>query len=212
MLAEISILGLDQLPDKFQEEIVLQGLRLVATLIVLAASWLVGQRIVSYWEIRKRIRESDLEAERTFQKLHGEFKALWRIWKVHAKRVNPESGSLTLEAPHIWDLVDRASVLEGEFEALLLKLASSRSLSEDDRRNLGLLRQLIQQLREGMKRGSKLDEDFRLSDYQLFHTLSAGFLEILRRPCSFQSASETDRQVRDIVAVRPGDLSATRPN
>lgn len=205
----ISIPGLNHLPDDVKAEIVLQGLQLAGTLIILLLSWLIGQRIIAYWEIKRRIRESDLESERIFQKLHGEFKALWRLWKAYVKGL-PENvePSISIQEPLLWDLMSRASQLEGECEALLLNLASNRDLSAHDLNQLGQLRQLIQQLREGMKRGQRLNEDFRRADYQLFHSLSAQVLALLRRPSKAQSVEQTDANMKTILAVKSVDLSS----
>lgn len=207
--AEFWIPGLNALPEEIKEELTLQGLRLGSTLILLIFSWIIGQRIIAYWEIKKRIRESDLESENTFQRIHGEFKALWRIYKVYIKQA-PDRSRITTENSPQWSLIERSSILEGEWEALLLKLAGSRKLTATDLTDLGLLRQLIQQLREGIKRNYTLDEPFREKDYQLFHTLSARVIEILRRPFHSQSAAATEMQMRNILEVKPADLEPYR--
>jgi hypothetical protein len=211
LLADISIPGLNHLPEEIRAEILVQGLRLGSTLLLLLFSWLIGQRIIAYWEIRRRIRESDLESEKTFQRLHGEFKALWRIWKVHTKQTDPDQTiTVSIDQPVIWNLLERSSILEGEWEALLLKLASNRKLTPKDLNDLGLLRQLIQQLREGIKRGNRLDEDFRKQDYHLFHKLSARAIEILRQPNQFQNAEKTNQNIEVILAVSPSSLEESR--
>ncbi len=207
-LATLSIPGLDHLPEGVGETLIIQGIQTGGALVILLASWVIGQRVLNYWEFQKKIRESDLESERAFQKLHGEFKTLWRLWKIHAKRSQPAATGI--DDDRTWDLVDRAAAVEGELEALLLKLASNRALTPDDCRDLGLLRQLVQQIREGIKRGSALDESFRRADYDRFHHLTAVTLEILRRRPQFQPATRSERNMKAILAIRPEALEDAR--
>lgn len=197
----------EALPLDPAQELLLQAIQLLPALVILALSWFVGYRVLHHWEIRKKAGELDLEAERLFQQLHGEYKALWRMWKMHHKP-NPESPTATTEA--IWEMASRVAMLEGRLEALLFQLAASRNLDAQQLRDLGMLRQVVQQLREGMKQGSKLDEEYRGSDYRAFHDLSASLLAMLR----MKSVKLTDRQTRSnmqaILAVRVGDLQDLR--
>jgi hypothetical protein len=116
-------------------------------------AWVLGTQVSYVWDERRRRRESDLAALASFYKLYGEFFATWKLWSSH-KRFGA-----TLAPPDNlqWDLLERAEAVEGGFEALLVKLASERSLSGDEKRMLGCFREAYQMLRERIRENKPLD-------------------------------------------------------
>src|SRR5713226_7399393 len=101
---------------------------LFTALVGSALAWVVGAQVSYFWDDRRRKRDSDLTAMSSFYKLYGEFFATWKLWssyKRYGDRVpTPEYMQ--------WTLLERASAVEGGFEALFVKLASERDLSDED--------------------------------------------------------------------------------
>jgi hypothetical protein len=132
-----------------------QGLIIALSTAVVGSilAWVVGTEVSYVWDERRRRRESDLAALATFYKLYGDFFATWKLWSSHKRY------AATLAPPdHVqWSLLERAEVVEGGFEALLVKLASERSLNEDDKRMLGSFREGYQMLRERIRENRPLD-------------------------------------------------------
>src|SRR5262245_2452620 len=53
---------------------------LAAVVLTLAGGWLVSTRVSDRWDQIKRRRESDVAAAEEFQRLYGEFFAVWKSW------------------------------------------------------------------------------------------------------------------------------------
>lgn len=125
---------------------------LVGVLLTLTGGWLVTTRVTDRWDRVKKARELDLAAAQDFQRLYGEFFAVWKIWAA----VN--EGAHSAERPNgmAWALLERASVMEGGIEALLAKVCAERILSDSDIEALGSLRQAFQQLRETIRHNRNL--------------------------------------------------------
>jgi hypothetical protein len=129
------------------------AIALFTAVIGSALAWLVGTQVSYVWDERRRRRESDLAALSTFYRLYGDFFATWKLWSSHKRH------AATLTPPeHVqWSLLERAEAVEGGFEALLVKLASERTLHDDDKRMLGSFREAYQMLRERIRKDKPLD-------------------------------------------------------
>lgn len=154
---------------QFSENVWLEVIKTGLSLLLLAIGWFIGQRIVAYWDIKKKRQELDIATATQFHKLYGEFKEvsrLWRAFKYRQKKLAyPESMPMELQR--------RAAAAEGELEAIIVKLAAERRLDEDEKKTLGLFRQAYQKLREVI-RG---DEDFiwthETPEYKLYNVLAS---------------------------------------
>lgn len=154
---------------QFSENVWLEVIKTGLSLLLLAIGWFIGQRIVAYWDIKKKRQELDIATATQFHKLYGEFKEvsrLWRAFKYRQKKLAyPESMPMELQR--------RAAAAEGELEAIIVKLAVERRLDEDEKKTLGLFRQAYQKLREVI-RG---DEDFiwthETPEYKLYNVLAS---------------------------------------
>src|SRR6266849_7158940 len=120
---------------------------LITTLFGAGLVWLVGTQVSYFWDERRRRRESDLTALATFYRLYGDFFTTWKLWSAHRRHGNKISAPDHLQ----WSLLERAETAEGGFESLLVKLASERKLSEDDKLLLGSFREAYQMLREQIR-------------------------------------------------------------
>jgi len=132
-----------------------QGLIIASFTAVVGSvlAWVVGTSVSYVWDERRRRRESDLTALATFYQLYGQFFATWKLWSSNkrygAKLAPPDQVQ--------WGLLECAENVEGGFEALLVKLASERSLNNDDKLLLGCFREAYQMLREKIRENEPLD-------------------------------------------------------
>lgn len=128
------------------------GAPLITVAVTLGGGWLVTTRVTDRWEQVKKIREMDLAAAQDFQRLYGEFVAIWKTWNSltdgHTPITTPE---------HVgWGCLERATAAEGQIEALMAKLAAERFLTEDDIDMLGGVRQAFKVVRRSIKRGEAI--------------------------------------------------------
>jgi hypothetical protein len=140
-----------------QIEFLKTGLSLGVSIFTIGLGWIVGQRLTLYWNLRLREREQDLASAHEFQKLYGEFFAVWKLWNHHHKRDQDKLDRFRSE------LMKRICTAEGELESLFVRLASSRELACEQTEMLGRFRQLYQTLRELIRADRPLD--WRSSDH-----------------------------------------------
>lgn len=150
-------------------------------------AWVVGTRVTTRYDERKRWRESDLASLRIFYEAYGQFFATWKLWDAHKRY------SKTTAVPDgtQWRLLERAGEVEGKFESLLVKLATERKLSQIDHEMLGSFREAYQTLRECVRADRPLlwwasdmhaDEGFK--QYRAFKALSEYVALLIENPLS----------------------------
>jgi hypothetical protein len=143
---------------------------LVGPVVAVGLAWLVGNRLSSEWAIRQRRRENSLASVAEFYRLYGEFFALWKLCNYAFRDADHETDDTTL-----WDLMRRAAALEANGEAILLRVATELTLTEDDIRTLGLFRQGVQLLRQSIVKQRILGwSSSEHREYQAFKGLSVG--------------------------------------
>src|SRR5687767_11443920 len=135
----------------------LEVFKTILSLIVLAFTWLVGTRVIHYWEIKKKQKEQNIFSSSEFHKLYGEFTSVWRLWKIQHDNFPTKQSQSRESDDRYWELLKRASSVEGGMEAILVKLASEKTLSVPERESLGLFRQAIQQLRQSIRNFEKMN-------------------------------------------------------
>jgi len=114
--------------------------------LTLGGGLLVGQAITAKWNLRVKEREWDFDAIQRVRDLYGEFLSTRRLWNYHL-----EHNTLTSLDARGLELFDRCCVAEGQMEALLMKVATERVLTQEQLDELGLFRQGYQQLRESIR-------------------------------------------------------------
>jgi hypothetical protein len=119
---------------------------IVTTLLTLGVGFFIGQAIIAKWNMRVKERELDFDSIRRVRELYGEFLSTRRLWNYHVER----SKLHTLDDRGL-SLLDRCCLAEGEIEALLMKVALERTLTQKQLDDLGLFRQGYQQLRESIR-------------------------------------------------------------
>lgn len=147
--------------------------------IAFAFAAVLGGAAGTLWAMARHRRESDLAANARFYELYGTWFATWKGWSACLDGQLPEGERSKL--------LMQAAVAEGQFEALLTKIAIERRLSEPEITRLGRFREGFQQLRESIETGVKLP--FRVqyvgderSAYVAFKALSVEFATLLGRP------------------------------
>src|SRR5947208_735043 len=110
-----------------------QGLiiALFTAIVGSAFAWVIGTQVSYNWDERRRRRESDLAALATFYRLYGEFFATWKLWSAHQDKAY--AATLARPSEIQWILLERTEAVEGGFEALLVKVASERRLTDEDK-------------------------------------------------------------------------------
>lgn len=174
-----------------------------------------GPRAAYRWDDLKRRRESDLSDRVRFYRIYGEFFAVWKAWDTHLTRPGIHAPS---DAQ--WELLNRAAHVEGEFEALLVKVVSERQLGDQEVRLLACYRQAYQRLRERIREGCRLEwwatnKPGRGTGYREYQTLkapSAWFGDLLAREdgargrfCASKSDPRSDAAIRRLFCVPRSD-------
>jgi hypothetical protein len=150
--------------------IVLELLKAALSLALLLAGWLVGQRIVATWDLRKKRQELDVVAAVQFQNLYGDLKEVARLWREYRLDAG---GAMAAPSDTRWTLLRRAAAAESRYEAVVIKLASERRSNPEQRATLGLFRQACQRLREGIRHGEDVGYAHFSPEYRLFNDLAA---------------------------------------
>jgi hypothetical protein len=137
---------------------------LVTVVVTLGGGWLITTRVTDRWDKIKKRREMDLASAKDFQRLYGEFCAVWKSWDTAVQHPTTV-GSSTERA---WECLKRATAIEGEIEALLAKIAGERFLSDDDINVLGAVREGFQTLRKAIREGVSLAGRASQFEYSVF--------------------------------------------
>jgi hypothetical protein len=135
-------------PDTWQMEVFKALLSLGIGVIIAALGWFLSSFITKRWDRFQREREAGLAAAKMFYELYGEFFAIWKLWN-----------TLNSTAPdeRCWELHNRTAFAEGKVEALIVKIASERTLTQSQIETLGMFRQPYQSLRESSEHPQYLE-------------------------------------------------------
>lgn len=152
------------------DSIILEAVKAVFGFGLLATGWILGQRIVALWDIRKKRQELDISTAVQFQQLYGELKEVGRLWRESRK---PKATQMGLPTDLHWSLLTRATNAESKYEAVVMKLASERQLTDDQIAALGVFRQACQQLRQSIRNNEEVSWTDFGPEYFLFNDLAA---------------------------------------
>lgn len=159
----------------WQQESIKAGYSACVAILTLLVGYLVGNRLTSMWAFRQKRRELDLLAASELYRLYGEFFAVWKLWNHLLGDSSCGAGDDVR-----WALTQRAALVDGGFEALLVRVTSERELTNPQQDDLGLLRQGFQCLRETIRDNTPLP--WASSDhpeYLKFKELACGFSNLL---------------------------------
>jgi hypothetical protein len=165
-------------------------IRALLTLVLLFVTWFLGLRIIAHWDIVKKRQEFDIQFDiatsNEFYRLYGAFKELTKLWRVVYRKTNADRipnllrykykskyEALSFPEDIRWALLRRATAAESELEAVLVKLATERSLNDSDCNNLGNFRQGYEQLRHSIRDNTEPTfGDFANPRHHLFDALA----------------------------------------
>ncbi len=194
----------------FWDSVKLEVIKTALACVTLGFGWYVGQRIIAYWDLRKKRQELDIALAREFHKLYGEFKEVSRLWRAFTFTGDRTQPLVFPDATRV-ELLKRATASEGALEAMVVKLATERELTADDVSVLGSFRQIYQQLRRVIRDGGVLHFYYGTPDYTTFNDLASQIACIISsnrtRMCP---KSEAPGILRQITAVRSGQPNDER--
>jgi hypothetical protein len=199
----------------FWESVLLEGIKTLFAASLLLLTWFLGQRIITYWDLRKKRQEIDLQISTQFQELYGEFKEVTKLWRVFFKKTYDDEDSknkykdLLFPEDLRWELLERAVAAENRLDAILVKLATERELSEGDLTTLGIFRQAYQTTRLSIRNNSDADFGaFKKVEYHAFNDLASSVALIVssyKRPKHLDPERAQERaqaNFRKIIAIR----------
>lgn len=183
-----------------------ESIKALFACLTLGFGWFAGQRIIAYWDTKKKRHELDIAAATKFHQLYGEFKEVSRLWRAY--RYNAPNAPKVPFPPELrLELLRRASAAEGSIEAITVKLAAERVLSEPEIRSLGLFRHAYQKLREAIRDDQPLDWTYDKPEYHLHNELTSRIAHIIASDVRErqEDASGAVETLRQIAAIRPDD-------
>ena len=188
------------MPPEYNLELFKSILSLIVAALTLSATWFIGQRLTTYWNLRQKRNELNLTSLQAFHALYGEFKEVVKIWRL-AKR--PLKTPVVVPPEERWKLLTRACALESKSEALVLRLTTERFLSSEETTAIGLFRQAIQTLRESIRDNTDCPLGSRRAEYRLLNQLAPQVAAIVSAdsPKQSLSAQRAQSQLADVVAI-----------
>ncbi|MGW5640115.1 hypothetical protein [Streptomyces sp. NPDC003832] len=174
------------------------GAPLLTVAVTLGGGWLVTTRVADRWEQVRKNREMDLAAAQDFQRLYGEFVAVWKTWNALT------SGHTPVTTPqHVgWACLERATAAEGQIEALMAKLAAERFLTEDDIDMLGGVRQAFKVVRRSIRQGRPIGWGSSAAEpYKAIKTLSAATSVLLNTAPRSRSRPSAAVAARNFMGI-----------
>ena len=189
----------------FTHAVMLEAIKTGLSALLLLLSWVFGQKIIAQWDVIKKQRELDLAVARDFQKLYGEFKEISRLWRICGYR--GERPNIKLPELMAAELLQRAAAAEGSVEAIIMKLATERVLSESEIRALGLFRQAYQMLREHIRDSKPFEWIHSSTEYHLYNDVASLVARLVSagKVQTQKDAAAARKALRAITAVRPDD-------
>src|SRR5215208_981645 len=129
---------------------------IIGAVLQVAVLGFIGQRIVAYWDARKKRQETDIAISTQLQQVYGEFKEGSKLWRTfYRKTYYGKYPELEIPEDVRWESLKSATAAESSLEAILVKLATERRFKDDAAYNLGMFRQGYQQLRESIRKNKE---------------------------------------------------------
>lgn len=173
-------------PDTWQMELFKFALTMISSGVIFLLTWGVGQSISAKWSIRQKRRELQLSAANRFDELYGEFFKIWKLWK------NFKKEGIDCKEVSQWDLLAMTCTAEAGMEAILVKIASEFTLTDQDIIVLGRFRQAYQSLREHIRENKPFTWNHPYHpQYMLFKKMGAYIATLLSE---FKTARDPSRE------------------
>jgi hypothetical protein len=178
------------------QNVILEIIKTALSGVTMIFGWIAGQRIVAYWDMKKKRQDVDLALAAQFQRLYGDFKQISRLWRsvTYEGKRNRE---VAFPEHFAADLLMKATAAEGSVESIIIKLATERTLTAEDIETLGLFRQAYQRLREAVRDGKDLNWTHGKPEYHLYDDLAAQVCGLISQ------GNRSSDTLEKITAVRP---------
>ncbi|MGW4748482.1 hypothetical protein ACWEPR_27185 [Streptomyces sp. NPDC004290] len=174
------------------------GAPLLTVVATLGGGWLVTTRVTDRWDQVKKQREMGLSAAQDFQRLYGEFVAIWKTWNALTSHHTP----VTTPEHSGWSCLERATAAEGAIEALMANLAAERLLNDDEIDVLGGVRQAFKVVRRTIERGEPLGWGASgVAPYMALKSLSAAMSVLLSSPSQGKGRPTAARAARAFAEI-----------
>src|SRR6266481_4046165 len=105
----------------FSDAITIELIKAGISVVLLLLTWLLGQRILVSWDLRKKRQELDITTANEFHHLYGEFKEVTKLWRIIKRN---KDHTLSPASTARWDLLSRACAAESKNESIIVKLAT----------------------------------------------------------------------------------------
>ena len=178
------------------QNVILEIIKTALSGVTMIFGWIAGQRIVAYWDMKKKRQDVDLALAAQFQHLYGDFKQISRLWR-SVRYAGKRNEEVDFPEHFAADLLVKATAAEGSVEAIIIKLATERTLTEKDIETLGLFRQAYQRLRESVRDGEDLNWTHGEPEYHLYNDLAAQVCGLI------SGGNRSSDTLERITAVRP---------
>ena len=190
----------------FWDSVKLELIKTLLIFLTLGFSYIIGQKIINYWDIKKKRQELAMETASLFHKLYGEFKEVSRLWRAFCYKVKHGQAEDYPQNTRI-DLLRRATHAEGGIEAIIVKLATERILEDDHIETLGLFRQAYQKLREAIRNGEPLEWTYNTPEYDIYNNLASKTAWIITSDTGdkMPEQAEAVKKLQEITTFRSKD-------
>lgn len=120
-------------------------------LLTLAGGWVISTRITDRWDRKKADRDRDLATMTELSSIYGQFFSLLKVWdSAHDHKASWQADD-TGRA-----LLRDAADAEGRLEALIVKVAAERRLTDEAMDSFAELRQAFKSLRQAIRAGQEV--------------------------------------------------------
>lgn len=158
----------------------------IIALVVATLAVLVTNRYAARRAEAQAHRERDMAAAAEFYRTHGAFFAVWKAWEFHSLPERDGSGPVPPTQQRRAELIEKAAIVEGAYESLIVRIALEHDLHADEAAALWSLRFAFKQLRRSMRAGTVLawwrdgnPADLGNREYRAFKALVAMVANIL---------------------------------
>lgn len=181
-----------------QVTIISESIKFIFGAVLLFITWGFGQKIIATWDAKKKRQEFDIATSTQFQHVYGDVKQVNKLWRIYIRSRNSNASSdhsSLFPDEKRWEILQKAVEVESRMEAIIVKLSTERELTEDEIRSLGLLRQVIQQLREDIRDNEVSTFVGVGSGYNLLNAMACNVAHIISK--GKHSSKITTAQARD---------------
>lgn len=180
---------------------------LVPVFAVPLALWLIGRLLIAEWTCRQKRRELDFDLSRKFHTAYEDFFAVWKLWnhqREQGEHTLPDHGEFEPQEVSRGELLHTAGNAEGSIEAILVTLASTRNLTQNEIELLGRFHQAFGTLRDAISKNKQLAwNDPEHAEYLAFKRLASGVAQLIHgEKFGSKNSQQRTEALRQITSSR----------